>query len=73
MTRLTSAFHGNAWSAAAVRWGNGPCFRVGLGSWWGHYGAWLAEHSGEQIAAPQFLGSARYPPIEPAPGSYIHL
>ena len=42
------------------------------GSWWEHHAAWLAERSGEQVAAPQSPGSGRYPPIEPAPGSYIH-
>ena len=42
------------------------------GSWWGHYAAWLAERSGDQVAPPQSLGSERYPPIEPAPGSYIN-
>ena len=42
------------------------------GSWWEHYAAWLTERSGEQVAAPQSLGSVRYSPIEPAPGSYIN-
>jgi polyhydroxyalkanoate synthase subunit PhaC len=43
------------------------------GSWWEHWTAWLAERSGEQIAAPQALGSSRFPPKEPAPGTYILL
>jgi len=41
------------------------------GSWWDHYVAWLAERSGEQIAAPDTLGSPSFPPQEPAPGTYI--
>jgi polyhydroxyalkanoate synthase subunit PhaC len=43
------------------------------GSWWDHWVAWLAERSGQQIAAPPALGSTRYPPMEAAPGTYIHL
>ena len=43
------------------------------GSWWEHWVAWLAERSGEQSAAPQALGSTRFPPREPAPGTYIYL
>ena len=43
------------------------------GSWWEHWAGWLAERSGEQIAAPQALGSSRFPPKEPAPGTYILL
>ena len=41
------------------------------GSWWEHWVGWLAERSGEQIAAPQAIGSSRFPPKEPAPGTYI--
>jgi polyhydroxyalkanoate synthase subunit PhaC len=43
------------------------------GSWWEHWVAWLAERSGQQSTAPQALGSTRFPPREPAPGTYIHL
>jgi polyhydroxyalkanoate synthase len=43
------------------------------GSWWEHWVKWLAERSGEQSAAPQALGSTRFPPKEPAPGTYIYL
>jgi polyhydroxyalkanoate synthase subunit PhaC len=43
------------------------------GSWWEHWVKWLAERSGEQSAAPQALGSTRFPPREPAPGTYINL
>ena len=43
------------------------------GSWWEHWVAWLAERSGEQSPAPQALGSTRFPPKEPAPGTYVYL
>ena len=43
------------------------------GSWWDHWSAWLAERSGERGPAPAALGSAHHPPIEPAPGRYVHL
>ncbi len=41
------------------------------GSWWEHWVRWLAERSGEQVAAPQAIGSFRFPPKEPAPGTYV--
>jgi poly(3-hydroxyalkanoate) synthetase len=34
---------------------------------------WLSERSGGHSEAPQVLGSASFPPIEAAPGSYILL
>lgn len=41
------------------------------GSWWTDHAAWLASRSGAQRPAPEQLGSRRYPPGEPAPGSYV--
>jgi polyhydroxyalkanoate synthase subunit PhaC len=42
------------------------------GSWWQHWAGWLADRSGEQIAAPPSVGSPRFPAKEPAPGTYVH-
>jgi polyhydroxyalkanoate synthase subunit PhaC len=41
------------------------------GSWWPDYTAWLESRSGETKQAPKTLGSAKYPPLDPAPGTYI--
>jgi polyhydroxyalkanoate synthase subunit PhaC len=41
------------------------------GSWWEHWRAWLAAHSGEMRAAPQSLGNERYKPGAKAPGTYV--
>ena len=41
------------------------------GSWWPHWARWLAAHGGPQRAAPRGAGSDAYPPLEPAPGSYV--
>ena len=41
------------------------------GSWWTDYTAWLADRSGEMKDAPRKLGSAKFPPLEPAPGTYV--
>lgn len=41
------------------------------GSWWEHWAGWLAERSGEQIAAPASPGSPRFRALEPAPGNYV--
>ena len=40
------------------------------GSWWVDWFAWLAARSGEKAATPP-MGSAAYPPLQDAPGSYV--
>lgn len=42
------------------------------GSWWDDYTAWLHERTGELRNKPTRMGSAKYEPICPAPGEYIH-
>ena len=41
------------------------------GSWWADYTSWLAGRSGEMKDAPRTLGSAKFPPLDPAPGTYV--
>ena len=41
------------------------------GSWWADYTTWLAGRSGEMKDAPRTLGSAKFPPLDPAPGTYV--
>ena len=41
------------------------------GSWWTDWSAFLAEHAGEQKAAPRKYGNVRHKAIEPAPGRYV--
>jgi polyhydroxyalkanoate synthase len=41
------------------------------GSWWPNWRGWIKERSGALIAAPAMLGSHKYKPLGPAPGTYI--
>jgi polyhydroxyalkanoate synthase len=43
------------------------------GSWWSHWLEWLQQRSGAQIDVRAELGSAKYPPITKAPGTYVFL
>lgn len=43
------------------------------GSWWPDWDAWMKRHSTGIVPAPAQSGNAQYPPIEPAPGSYVKL
>jgi poly[(R)-3-hydroxyalkanoate] polymerase subunit PhaC len=42
------------------------------GSWWPDYAAWLAEHCGEDSAAPDELGGGGLAPLGDAPGTYVY-
>ena len=42
------------------------------GTWWDHWLEWLGRRAGEQKAPPAALGSEHFPPMEAAPGTYVH-
>ncbi len=41
------------------------------GSWWSLWREWLGRHAGRERKAPAKPGSAKYKPIEAAPGRYV--
>jgi polyhydroxyalkanoate synthase len=42
------------------------------GSWWPEWAAWLAQRSSGQVAPPAMGAAGKgYPPLGPAPGTYI--
>jgi polyhydroxyalkanoate synthase len=41
------------------------------GSWWPDYTTWLQSRSGDMKDAPSVLGSAKFPPLDAAPGTYV--
>ncbi|MDR2165758.1 MAG: class I poly(R)-hydroxyalkanoic acid synthase [Zoogloeaceae bacterium] len=41
------------------------------GSWWNDWAAWIKDFADGEETAPKSAGSAKYPPIEAAPGRYV--
>jgi polyhydroxyalkanoate synthase len=41
------------------------------GSFWVEWASWLGARSGEKVPAPASPGSPEYPPLGPAPGTYV--
>lgn len=41
------------------------------GTWWQDWSGWLRTHAGEEAEAPQVLGAEAFPPLCPAPGTYV--
>ena len=42
------------------------------GSWWDDWIGWLGERTGAEKDAPDALGDAQHPPLDAAPGTYVH-
>src|SRR5215469_407073 len=42
------------------------------GSWWPQWIQWLTERSGHEKKPASALGNKKYPPLGPAPGTYVH-
>jgi polyhydroxyalkanoate synthase subunit PhaC len=42
------------------------------GSWWPQWIQWLTERSGPEKKPASALGNRKYPPLGPAPGTYVH-
>ena len=45
---------------------------VEKGSWWQPWTQWLIARSGSERPARKTLGNRQYPPLDPAPGTYVH-
>ena len=45
---------------------------VEKGSWWRPWTEWLSTRSGNERQARTTLGNRQYPPLDPAPGTYVY-
>jgi len=65
----TEYFVNDSYPPAPDRWLAGADRRAGTG--WADWANWLRDHAGAVRHAPPALGSPAYPPICPAPGTYV--
>nr|WP_238538195.1 class I poly(R)-hydroxyalkanoic acid synthase [Oceaniovalibus guishaninsula] len=56
------------WSGSPEDWQAAATFHEG--SWWGRWGQWLAERSGDKIPARK-IGGGKREPLADAPGTYV--
>ena len=54
----------------ADQWHSAAALREG--SWWPKWAEWLISRSGAEGPPPATLGNRKYPPLGPAPGTYVH-
>ncbi|MCZ6912089.1 MAG: hypothetical protein O7F72_04710 [Proteobacteria bacterium] len=57
-------------SLDAEAWLSGA--QVVQGTWWDHWRQWYTTRGGGKRNAPETLGSTTYPPMDNAPGRYVH-
>ncbi|MEM7441126.1 MAG: alpha/beta fold hydrolase [Pseudomonadota bacterium] len=62
MKATASADSAEAWADVATK---------NEGSWWLDWVDMLQKNGGKEIAAPKKQGSKKYPPLGPAPGTYV--
>jgi polyhydroxyalkanoate synthase len=66
-----SYFTSDSLPATAAQWRDAATQVTG--SWWTLWHEWLAARSGTTRARRTRAGNAAHPPLEPAPGRYVHL
>jgi polyhydroxyalkanoate synthase subunit PhaC len=65
-----SYFTGGPIDGSAAAWLRGA--KENRDSWWTHWASWLGKRSGVRRPASDKLGSKQHPPLDAAPGRYVH-
>jgi polyhydroxyalkanoate synthase subunit PhaC len=65
-----SYFTGGPIDGSAAAWLRGA--KESRDSWWTHWASWLGKRSGVRRPASDKLGSKQHPPLDAAPGRYVH-